>query len=435
MKGFTFIDTMIGVSLSLIIFLGILGAFRLGIQVVIQSQNKIVAAAIANQEIEMARNLSYGEIGTVGAILPFAEGQLLSSKTISRNNIDYTVATRVKYIIDDADGIGAPNDNCSNDYKRMEVEISWQGLFSGNVVLISDMMPENLVQECEQAGGILSISVFDAFGLMVASPFIEIFDSLGGPRLDFATPLEGSYYFPLLGGQYSVVVSKTGYSGSRSYGEDEIATPEKSHPIVIEGGATSISFSIDKLSSFFIRTVTIIDEEVLPVPNIPFNLRGDKIIGLDEDENSVYKYSSSLLTDGNGEITIPDLEWDSYWLSVDQVTGLDLIDTDPSPLPISLVPDQDISVDLYLQAENSLLITTRNQETLEPIFSAEVKIFKDSIFYDETQYTNENGQAFFIPLDVELYDISINALGYTSYQDVIAVSGDVNIIIELEQIE
>ena len=56
-NGFTLVEVLVGTFLILIVFLGIFGAYQLGLRVVGQSRNQIVATAIANQEIENIRNL------------------------------------------------------------------------------------------------------------------------------------------------------------------------------------------------------------------------------------------------------------------------------------------------------------------------------------------------------------------------------------------
>lgn len=434
-KGLSLIDVLVGTFLILIIFVGIFGAFRLGFKAVYQAESKITATAIANQRIEMARNLSYDSVGTQGASLPYADGLFEPSEVVTQNNIDYTMETEVKYIVDEADGLASPDDPCPNDYKRMRVTVSWGGIFASEISLSADVFPENLSEECSETGGILSISVFNAFGTMVSSPLIEVFDSVSGERVDFATPSEGSYYFPLEPNTYKVVVSKSGYSQERTYGSDEIASPEKSHPIVIEGEVTEMSFSIDQLSSFSVRTVSIVDEEVVAAPNITFNLKGAKLIGYDDNEDPVFKYSQDLTTDSQGELNIDNLEWDSYTFSIDPATGLDLVDTDPSPQPIDLLPNNSVHVDLYVDSENSLLLTILDNDTLEPVFSATVHLFNTSSGYDETLYTDENGRAYFIPLEPANYDLEIVASGYSSYSGLLSVVGDTVETINLIRVE
>ena len=578
-KSFTLIEVLVGTALVLIVFLGIFGAYELGLKVVGLSKNKIIATAIANGEIEKIRNLPYLSVGTKGATLPFAQGILDSVTTTIRNNIEYKTETQVKYIIDEADGTGS-QDSCNWDYKRAEVKISWSGRFPGEVKLVTDIAPKDKVEEIQtcqaQPGGILSVSVFDAYGVMVPSPLIEVFDPQTGQIIDSATPLSGKYDFPLTASTYKVVVSKTGYSLEMTYGPDEIATPAKPLPIILQGQITNISFSIDKLSSFSVETLspwgtdnfsdsflneskiseksnlvvsnsevnlatntegylsfgylisinisptnlinwdkfsfsdlepentdlkyqiyyasgtewylipdanlpgnstgfdvsplnlsalatttysqlklkgnfstnstsstpTLYDWQVswitnlpTPVPNVTFSLRGEKIIGTDANEEPVYKYSATSSSDSNGKATIPNLEWDNYTSSIDPATGLDLVSIDPSPQPIALPPDTNLSVKLYLKAENSLLVTIQNIETLEPIFSASVRLYNLTLGQDTTQYTNEKGQTYFIPLVVATYNLEVQAAGYSTTSTSISVSGDTTKTIKLEQIE
>lgn len=578
-KGFTFIEVIIGTFLILIVFLGIFAAYELGLKVVGVSKNKTVATAIANGEIEKIRNLSYSAVGTKGASLPFAQGVLDSSTTTIKNKVEYKIETQVKYVVDEADGTGA-QDSCNWDYKKAEIKVSWTGQFGGQVILATDIAPKNKVEEvstCQaQPGGILSTSVFNAYGQMVEGPLIEVFNSVTGERVTWATPATGKYDFPLTTSTSKVVVSKPSYGSERTYGTDEIATPEKPHPIVLEGQATEISFSIDRVSAFSVNTLSpwgsesfsdsfndeskiseksnvaisggevnlatssegelfsgylisastspanllqwdefsfsdsepentdlkyqiyyasgtewyLIPETDLsgnsvgfdaspvdlsnlatatysqlklrgnlstnsatttpalfdwqvswltsaatPIPNVTFNLRGEKIIGLDASDNPVYKYSIATASDAAGRKDLADLEWDSYTFSAATETGLDLVNTDPSPQPIGLSPNTTLPVKLYLEAENSLLLTIQNIETLEPIFSAIVRIYNSGSGYDKTQYTDEKGQTHFIPLAVATYNLEVSAPGYSSASTTVWVSGDVTKTVKLKQLE
>ena len=432
-SGFSLVDVLVGTSIILIIFIGVFGAFQLGFKVVGLSQNKIVAVAIANEKIEMARNLSYESVGTLGAELPFADGVLDSEETIIRNNIEYIVQTEVKYIIDAADGIAGEDDACPNDYKRIKVKVLWGGVFEGAVSLITDMSPENLSQECAEIGGVLWILVFDAYGKMVPFPLIEVLDPDTGATVDTASPVSGEYYFPLSQGTYSVHISKDGHNTERTYGEGEIAFPTKPHPIVVS--SETMSFSIDELSGLSVNTFSLIDEEPVPVPNVPFLLEGEKIIGKDENGDPVLEYSENLATDGQGFLGISNLEWDNYTFSVPLNTGLSLSYIDSSPQPVGLLPGSLLVVDLFLTAENSFLATVKDQETLEPIFFATIKLSNVSLQYDEIQYTNQDGQTLFMPLEEGSYDLEVSADDFSGTTTTIYISGDTSIEIQLERFE
>jgi len=172
-----------------------------------------------------------------------------------------------------------------------------------------------------------------------------------------------------------------------------------------------------------------------PIPNTVFNLEGAKVVGQDLTENPIYKYSTSHSSDSGGHINISNLEWDAYTFSVDPSTGLDLVDIDPAPQPISLNPNTTLEVDLYLEAESSLLITIQNIETLEPVFGAAARLYNTGLGYDISQYTNEKGQTYFIPLQAATYNLEVSAPGYANFSGQVSVSGDNTKIIKLEQIE
>ncbi len=573
-KALTLIDVLIGIALTLVIFLGIFGLFQLALKVIGQSQARITATAIANQEIEKIRNLPYEDIGVQGG---FPDGVLPSVTTTVSGGREYTIETRVDFVVDPDDGVASPEDECPNDYKRVKVKVSWQGKFGGEVEISTDISPPSLAQECGTSGGILSVSVFDAYGVMVPFPSIEIRDPSTDALIKTAAPAEGHHYFSLPTSTYKVVVTKNGFSTERTYGTDEIATPQKPHPIVLDKQTTEISFSIDELSSFSVDTVCgwgvdrfsdsfdneakisessnvvveqgkatlatttsgyfssgylistsssptdilswdefswtdsepqnsdlkyqiyyasgsnwyLIPDSDLPgnstgfdtspvdlsglstttyselklkanfstsdpsttselydwqlswissqttsIGNVQFLLQGTKIIGTDADENPVYKYSQTHVSDNNGHVDIPDLEWDSYTFSVSPSEGLDLVNTDPSPQPISLPPDNALKhVTLYLEAENSLLVTVENSDTLEPIFSATVRLFNTGLGYDVSQYTDQKGETLFIPLQSAVYNLEVQAPGYSSTSLTVGVTGDTTKTILLDQIE
>jgi hypothetical protein len=443
-KGLTFIDALVGTALTVIVFAGIFGAYHLGIKAIGESRNKITATAVANQEIEKIINLSYQSIGIEQAELPVAEGVLSAFDSVILNNGEYFIERKVEYISEE---IGQDFD-CPLNYKSVEVKVSWLGRFSGEIKMVSNIAPKNQLEElfsCQaQPGGILSIKVFDAFGIMVPSPLIEVFKAEDQELIASYTPADGRKDVPLSTSTYKIIVSKNSYSSERTYNIAEIANPAKPDPMVLEKEKTEISFSIDKLSSFLINTFLFQEEqeegeEPVAIANVKFNLRGEKIIGYDEEETLFYKYSQSHVSNGYGQININQLEWDNYFFSVDSETGLNLIEIDPVTDPelnsISLVPDNNLEVNLYLASDNSLLFIAKDDETLEPIFSADVRLFNDDLTYNNLLYTDEKGRVVFIPLEEDVYNLEVSAPGYSSYQGQVSVLGHVKEEKELERIE
>lgn len=421
-KGFTLVETLVAVFLILIVFSGIFTAYQLGLRVIGQNKNRITAIEIANGEIEKIRNTPYRSIGITGG---YPSGDLPALKTVVLNSLNYSVETRIDYVIDAADGISSPADDCPNDYKKVEIKVFWSGILGGEVKLTADISPESLIQECAETGGILSVQVFDAYGVMVVAPLIEVKNPTTDENIRTATPAEGRYFFSLPASNYKVVVSKNLYSTARTYGIDEVANPENSHPFILEGLLTENSFSIDKLSSITVETKGPEELGYPIIENVSFNLRGAKLIGTDSQENPVYKYSQNHINNELGQIDISDLEWDSYIFSI-LTPGLNL--TEPEQ-PVSLPPDVHQDIQLILEAENSLLATVSDSDTGLPVFSAEVKLDIN------TQYTGEDGKTYFIPLSAGTYNLEVNASGYTSYSGPVSVSGGTTQTVSLQRIE
>jgi hypothetical protein len=168
----------------------------------------------------------------------------------------------------------------------------------------------------------------------------------------------------------------------------------------------------------------------IPISNVTFDLRGDKIIGKDSNENPVYKFSTTTQTDSQGQISLSNLEWDVYHFSnfkKDSQT-LDLVTSTP-PHPVSLDSGTNLNVSLYLDSQNSLLVTVKDSETLKPIFSATTTL--TALGFSQTQYTDINGQTIFIPLNQGTYNLSVEAIGYSASSTSVSVSGKSTVTIFL----
>lgn len=564
-KGFTLIEIVVAVTLFLIIFTGVFAAYRLAMMASSLSSCRAAAIAAGNSQIEKIRNLPYPDIGTKNAQLPLAVGVLDRVFVDRINGIDFTILTEVKFIADEADGLGS-GDVCDLDYKKIDVKVSWDLPVAGEVFFSTKAAPKNKVQEAQscqsQPGGVMTVTIFDDAGNLVASPEIKIIDLSNFNQIAFASPETGRYSFPLSPASYRVEAAKYGYSVARTYGADEIAVPENPNPTVLQDSETPVSLSIDRVASISVEAVSSVGQgdfsdnfdddsqltemsgvilaagkialsgpsyssgyaisrsvapddlaawsefyftdvrpvnteilyqllyhdgvnwslipdtdlgqnstglkvspinlmgldkavypairikavissldpeatpeilnwqifwknhEAVPVSGAVINMRGNKIIGKNEEGGDVYKYSQDHNLGDAGRADISDIDGDSYHFSIASGQNLAMIGAEPPALPVEVPAGGAAAIKLFLQPPHGLLVSVRDAATLAPVFSAAVRIKNEALGYDKTQNTGDNGQTYFTFLQSGEYEISISAAGYQEYVQTKSIAGD-----------
>jgi prepilin-type N-terminal cleavage/methylation domain-containing protein len=268
-KGFTLIEVLIGIALMLLIFIGVYGLIQLGFKMVGQSKAKVTATSLANEKIELARNLSYAQVGTLGGI---PAGSIPETESVIRNRVSYTVKTTIVYIDDPFDGLGEA-DTLPFDYKRVKVKVSWEGFLGGEIFLQTDVAPQGVENTGE--GGIISILVFDAGGEPVPQADVHIENTVVEPPIDahYQTNSEGLLSLPgapVCGSCYKISATKAGFSTDRTYAVGELirgvplATPvtEKLLVSVMLNKTSEASFQIDKLSTKTVQAVRYTEEKL-----------------------------------------------------------------------------------------------------------------------------------------------------------------------------
>lgn len=260
-------EVLVGTALMLIVFAGIFGLIRMGFKMIGQSKARVTAAAIANEKIELVRNLAYDSVGTIGGV---PNGSIPETENITRNGVDYTTKTTVIYIDDPFDGV-FPADPLALDYKRVKVEVSWSGFLAGSAVLQTDVAPKGI--ETVGGGGIISILVFDVDGKTVPQADIHIENSSSTPPIDaiYQSDNQGRLFLPgapACDSCYKITVTKSGWSEDRTYFTGElvrgvaIEAPAKPPLLVIENKLSEISFSIGRLATKTVQTIKYVEEKI-----------------------------------------------------------------------------------------------------------------------------------------------------------------------------
>lgn len=413
-SGFSLLEVLFVLAILAVTVVALFDLFNMSLKMTWENKARAGAIQLANAKIEIARNLPYNDVGTVGGVV---EGTMLQDETVTKNGIDYDVYTNVVYIDDEFDGTyqSDPADTLTNDYKRVLVRVSWESNFSGSPVdFYTDIAPRGV--ETTLGGGTLALTVFDAGGLPVDQASIHIYNDSVVPTVDTNTfsNTQGQLIMPGIkaGNGYEITVTKTGYSTDKTYDTTaQLPTPDPPHLTINEGSTTNASFQIDQLSAMPIH---VQDVNGLSLGDIEVNIHGTKTIGWDSEGDKVYKYDELKTTDVNGNITMNNMEWDTYELIVASSTGYNISETSPAQ-PIILAPNDAISVVLTLepQAEHSLIVVVKDVDD-QPVEGALVHT-TNVLGFDSATTTKSAGQAFFTPMAEATTTVEVTKPGYQDY--------------------
>ncbi len=420
-RGFTVIDVLVGTALLVIVALGISGGFQVLFKVLSQSQNKNIALGLANEQIEIIRNLEYQNIGTIGGV---PSGSLLQNKTEEIRGRIYSISTDIIYIDDPCDQTVSttPSDNFPADYKKARVEVSWQDHnLPKSIVEIANFSPPNL--ESEVGGGTLSLYVKDSQSYQaIPHAEVRIINSQVEPNVNIITNTDDNGWLSRPGlassTDYQIIVSQTNYDTHQTYEDSPSLDPEPeySHAKIIDGHKTTRYFAISKTSDIKVYTI---DDQSQPLANILFNAAGGRKIGVDPSSGSnVYSYQdNSLATDLNGEKQINDVSPGEYYFEITDPDYAVLTPNLEKPLILESDSQQIINLTLAPIDEPYLRVLVKNASTTDAVAGAIVHLHNQD--YDKSVQSNEDGLAIF-PFDATAlangdYTLEVSKNEYQNY--------------------
>jgi type II secretory pathway pseudopilin PulG len=437
--AFTLVEVLVAAGLMAIVFVGLATAFQGVIKLLSENKARSTAIALANERMESIRNLSYEDIGTSGGI---PQGEIPQEESTTSNGISFVIKTFIQYIDDSADGLDLQDENgVTSDYKKVRVESSWQGRAGEkSVILISNFSPQGI--ETITGGGTLIIYVLDAALSPLPRAEVKIENSEVSPSISLTTLAndQGKVIFPgsPASDSYEIAVTKTDYSLAQTYPVTaQNPDPSPGHLSILEGKTTEATFLIDRLGSKSVETVLYSEEEPLsPIPNLTFQMRGQKTIGRDAEGSLIYKYSEILATDQSGHLAISNLEWDAYQITVSPNTGYDIMESCP-PQPANLLPGDSVITTLTLTAhtQNTFLILVK-EGSGGVVEGADIHLFNQEIGYDKVVFSGSCGQAFFKSLvPDDNYSLEVTKEGYQNYLlENVSISGKGNLTVTLNNL-
>lgn len=372
-SGLTLVEVVVGVAVFLLVALGLYAAFNAVNDLSRRARLKVAGTALANEQLEIVRNLPYADVGIVSG-LPV--GKIPREQTLVRGGATFRVTTTVRNIDDPFDGTigGNPSDTSPADYRLVEVGVACAACrqflpFSVTTVVA----PRSL--ETSAGNGALFVRVFDANGQPVLGAEVHIENTQGSATIliDDTTNNDGLLQIvdaPPGVAAYEITVTKQGYSTERTYTPGDLLNPNPllPHATVVAGQVTQVSFGIDRVSTLEVSSVT---DVCAPVDGVAFSLQGAKLLGTDPN---ILKYAADHLTGLNGEKLLADLEWDEYSVNLTSAT-YDLLGAIPL-LPLQLSPNSTQNLSLVVAPKDplSILLAVKDAATQLPLSDATVTL-------------------------------------------------------------
>jgi len=173
------------------------------------------------------------------------------------------------------------------------------------------------------------------------------------------------------------------------------------------------------------------------ISSVNFDIRGEEIVGTDLEENPIYKYAESYITNTDGQKQLPAIDSDNYYLSKFSSIGQALdLNAELTEMPIIVTPGQASTSLIYLESGDSLFVKVKDAESDNPISGAELELSSVSLEYNELQTTNLQGDGLFLLLRAASdYHFRIRADDYLEEEYDLQIWSSENQYINLERIE
>jgi len=426
-KGTTLIEVLISATIVSFLVLTIYLALNSAVSNIGESKQRVGAIAIANEKMEIIRNLDYEDVGVVNGII---NGPMLPYEVVTRNNFDYRVHIDVRYVDDELDGTGL-DDLINTDYKSVQVKVEWDHFDSiKKVEFVSTFVPNGI--ETDMGGGSLVLNTMTSGGEIVESVSINLDSIEDTPSVNYNTTTDNNGSLILQGvpsQNYRITLSKDGHENVRTYPNppDSAFTPNNPDFYVNEGDLNSKNFFIDLGSDLTIKAVNALDQT--DISGAEIQLEGGRLIGSSPD---TYNLSDISDTDSVGEVNYNNISQGSYEiLNYDSLdfSNYDFVASSEEKI-FQLMAGESKEIELLFADETqpALFLTVIDSVSSEPLEGAVVGVVQEGVF-DQSVSTDENGRAFFplqedpfIPMENIDYILEVRLNDYTNYSEVITIN-------------
>jgi len=389
--GFTLIEVIVSIAILAVLAVSTFGLYTTIYSAIISYRQQTTMSALANQYLEIARNLPYSQVGTINGNPHGNLPDLPNALTVSFNNSDYQIYYVVNALHDPAD----PNP-VIQDYKQVKLYVKDVSANLTKSFLVT-IAPLNLASMGD--GGALSIQVIGSIHSgwqPIAGATINIKNTSLNPGINVTRTADSQGKWNEVGlpadSNYQITITKTGYSVDRTYSITDYPETTQPNATVLEGQTQNVTFAIDKLSNLVFYAK---DQFCQAIEGVNLNIKSAKLISAD-----TFKFNENFSTDSSGAV-IPTntspcsascgsasccLEWDTYTPTSANAQYM-IYGTSPVQ-SANLLPDTTKNFNLILgtKTAHSELVVVKD-DSGDLIENAKVELSNPGLNYDEIKYT------------------------------------------------
>lgn len=379
--GTSLIDLVISMAIVVLLFGGVYLVYFSIETAVANVSVRTAATGAINNELEIIRGLPYASVGTVNGI---PSGVIPQSQTVSMGSFSFVLQTTVLNIQDPYDT--SPSSTPEADYKLVDITASCPLCTHFVPIEITTTVAPSLLAQGTVYGSIF-IYAINANGIGVPNANVQVINASVTPSINLTDTTNASGVLKLIGVPtstqgYQIFVSKSGFSSAQTYPSGGAGNPNPLQPNITVASQTvsDVTFAIDSLSTLNVQTM---NDECVSMPSEPFLISGSKLIGTSPN---VLKYSTSSTTTAQGTLTISNLEWDTYTLTLNDASQ-DVAGTIPLD-PVAINPSSTQNFEFILQpaAHPALLVTAIDSATGAGIPNAAITLSNSG--FDQTLVTD-----------------------------------------------
>jgi hypothetical protein len=432
-KAFTLIEAVTVLFIFSVIVLTFYSVTTLGINYIRESKSRLGAVSLANEKMEILRNLDYNSVGIVGGI---PSGTIPAIEDVSAEGRTYRVKTFVKYVDDPFDGI-SPTDL---DFKVAKITVSWMGPKgkTSSVSLTGRFVPPGMEQNVS-GGGVLSVNIMGSNGIGVPQALVRVTNSAISPSVDVSAMTDDTGNLMLPGAKqsienYYITVTKEGYESVNTIDPSTVTYSVTDTPASVVGGMMNVKSIVqDKLSDL---KISAIDPLGVPLPGVSFDITGGRVLGYDLSASPAKPQYNMILSnvsvDSEGEKKFTDISPGQIFITPSSVpAGYTLVnnsyfaeyDSINNTYSIVLSPNsKDKEIRLKYAADSTIsLLATIKKDSNSTLLPDAVITLSNASGYSEAITTGKDGKAFFpgtiTPLVPGVYNMSVTATGYAEYTE------------------